>query len=51
MKKAKAKGLFERPAGSGCWWINYYADGSPFSGSGAAWCPRRGNGKAVRIES
>ncbi len=31
MKKAgitsKARGLFERPAGSGCWWINYYVDG------------------------
>jgi integrase len=25
--KAKARGLFERPAGSGCWWINYYVDG------------------------
>lgn len=23
----KARGLFERPAGSGCWWINYYVDG------------------------
>jgi integrase len=27
MKKASARGLFERPAGSGCWWINYYVDG------------------------
>jgi len=21
------KGVLERPVGSGCWWINYYADG------------------------
>jgi len=27
MKKASARGLFERPTGSGCWWINYYVDG------------------------
>ncbi len=31
MKKAgittRARGLFERPAGSGCWWINYYVGG------------------------
>jgi integrase len=27
MKKSSARGLFERPAGSGCWWINYYVDG------------------------
>jgi integrase len=24
---AKARGLFERPVGSGCWWINYYVAG------------------------
>ena len=23
----KVKGVFERPVGSGCWWINYYVDG------------------------
>jgi len=22
----KVKGVFERPVGSGCWWINYYVD-------------------------
>jgi integrase len=25
--KKKERGIFERPAGSDCWWINYYADG------------------------
>jgi len=29
MKKEEKqiRGIFERPAGSGCWWINYYAGG------------------------
>ncbi len=27
MKKAKTRGIFERPAGSGCWWVNYYVNG------------------------
>jgi integrase len=26
-KKKNPRGLFERPAGSGVWWINYYVDG------------------------
>jgi integrase len=26
-KKKNPRGLFERPPGSGCWWINYYVDG------------------------
>jgi integrase len=29
MKKGKKsiRGIFERPAGSGCWWVNYYVSG------------------------
>ncbi|HEX6771014.1 MAG TPA: site-specific integrase [Acidobacteriaceae bacterium] len=27
MLKTKPRGLFERPPGSGIWWINYYVDG------------------------
>ena len=27
-KKKNPRGLFERPPGSGVWWINYYANGS-----------------------
>src|ERR1035437_10496113 len=23
----KVRGIFERPAGSGCWWVNYYVNG------------------------
>lgn len=23
----KTRGIFERPAGSGCWWVNYHANG------------------------
>ncbi len=23
----KGEGVFERPIGSGCWWINYHVDG------------------------
>ena len=27
-KEAKAiRGVFEHPVGSGCWWVNYYANG------------------------
>ena len=26
-KQKKPRGLFERPTGSGVWWINYYIDG------------------------
>jgi hypothetical protein len=26
----KVKGVFERPVGSGSWWINYYVDGKQY---------------------
>jgi integrase len=26
-EQTPVRGLFERPAGSGCWWINYYVNG------------------------
>ncbi len=27
MKAKAARGVYEHPAGSGVWWIHYYADG------------------------
>jgi len=29
-KSERVRGVFERPAGSGCWWINYYVDGKQY---------------------
>src|ERR1035437_9930542 len=26
-EQEKVRGIFERPAGSGCWWVNYYVNG------------------------